>query len=81
MLIIKLIMAFGKDYNIPKVEDDKQSRLNAAGLINATLENLWKDCYKSMTSGNLVLWNRTLDAIWAILGGDQKEGDTEDIKI
>ena len=61
--------------------DKAQSKINAAGLINATLERLWMDCYNAMATGNLVLWNRKLDAIWNILGGDCKEGDETDKKM
>jgi len=74
-------MVYQKDFNIAPIDDDKQSRLNAAGLINSTLENLWKDCYTAMAQSNLVLWNRKLDALWSILGGDQVEGDEIDKKM
>ena len=73
-------MAYKKDLN----EQDEAilvSRINAAGIINITLENLWKDCYSAMASGNLSIWNRKLDAIWVILGGDVKEGEQEDKDI
>ena len=70
-----------KDYNLNEESNNTQSRLNAAGLINATLERLWMDCYNSMASGNLTLWNRKLDAIWNILGGDVKEGETPDVDM
>lgn len=65
------------DLNI-EPDEEKLSRLNAAGIINVTLENLWRDCYSAMARGNLVLWNRKLDSIWVLLGGDVKKGDTED---
>ncbi|HJX50999.1 MAG TPA: hypothetical protein VJ438_06060 [Candidatus Nanoarchaeia archaeon] len=74
-------MAWRKDYNVEAVEEDKQSRINAAGLINATLEKLWLDCYNAMALGKYSLWNIKLDAIWAILGGDEKEGDIADKEI
>jgi hypothetical protein len=75
-------MAYRKDYNVGIDEEvSAQSKLNAAGLINSTLENLWSDCYSSMANGNLVKWNRKLDAIWNILGGDCKEGDKDDEKM
>jgi hypothetical protein len=69
-------MVWKKDLN--EDVDEKTSRINAAGIINITLENLWRDCYSAMAKGDLVLWNRKLDAIWVILGGDCKEGETED---
>ena len=61
-------------------EEQKISRINSAGLTNITLENLWKDCYDAMAKGDLVKWNRKLDAIWIILGGDCSEGGEEDKK-
>jgi hypothetical protein len=69
-----------KDIN-EEVVNDKQSRINSAGLINATLENLWKDCYNAMANGDYLKWNIKLDSIWAILGGDEKEGGDEDNKM
>jgi len=75
-------MAF-KDFNqqIGDEPNTQQSRLNAAGLINSTIETLWMSCYTSMANGNLVLWNRKLDALWNILGGDCKDGDESDNKM
>ena len=66
-------MTFRKDYNIVG-DDERQSRINAAGLINSTLEKLWSKSYEAMSNGNYILLNTTLDSIWAILGGDEKEG-------
>jgi len=66
-----------KDFNA-EPDEEKLSRINAAGIINITLENLWRDCYSSMARGDLVTWNRKLDAIWVLLGGDVKEGEDED---
>jgi len=66
-----------KDYNT-EPDEEKISRINAAGIINITLENLWRDCYSSMAKGDLVTWNRKLDSIWVLLGGDVKEGEKED---
>jgi hypothetical protein len=53
-----------------ETEEEKISRINSAGIINITTENLWRDCYSSMAKGDLVTWNRKLDALWLILGGD-----------
>lgn len=69
-----------KDLN-EEVDEEKISRINSAGIINITLENLWRDSYSAMARGDLVTWNRKLDAVWAILGGDVKEGDESDKKI
>jgi len=61
-----------------ETEEDKLSKINAAGIINITLENLWKDCYNSLAKADYVTWNRKLDAVWLILGGDSQEnGDDE----
>ena len=67
-------------YTQPTIEDDesKMSKINSAGLINSTLEKLWIDCYNAMSSGDYLKWNTKLDAIWSILGGDCKKGETED---
>ncbi len=67
-----------KDAYGSESEEERISKINAAGIINITIENLWRDIFVSMSKGDLVTWNRKLDAIWGILGGDQKEGDTED---
>lgn len=67
-----------KDAYGTESEEEKISRINAAGIINVTIENLWNEIFSSMSKGNLVNWNRKLDAIWSILGGDQKEGDPVD---
>lgn len=61
-------------------EETMTSKINSAGLINATLEKLWVECYCAMDSGNYIKWNTKLDAIWSILGGDCKEGDKDDKK-
>jgi len=72
-------MAYSKrDYNQDIDDEQMVSRINSAGIINITIENLWRDCYSAMANGNLVLWNRKLDAIWAILGGDVDEGSDAD---
>ena len=64
-----------------KTEEAKVSKINAAGLINVTLENLWKDCFNAVSNGKLNLWNTKLDAIWMILGGDVTEDSPEDKEI
>ena len=65
------------DLNEP-ISTEKLSKINAAGLINLTIENLWKDCYNAMAKGDLITWNRKLDALWLVLGGDVKEGTKEE---
>ena len=72
-------MAYRKDFN--ENDDNPQSRINAAGLINSTLEKLWNEGYTSMSNGDYIKWNTKLDCIWAILGGDVQENGVEDKKI
>ena len=62
-------MAYTKDVNVD-INEDKISRINSAGIINITIENLWRESYSAMARGDLVTWNRKLDAVWLILGGD-----------
>lgn len=59
-------------------EEEKISRINSAGLVNATLENLWKESYTCIKKGDYITWNRILDSIWLILGGDVEENGKED---
>jgi len=66
-----------KDLN-KEPEEDQISKINAAGLINITLENLFRDCYVAMANYNYKLWMIKLDAIWTILGGDEKRGSKAD---
>ncbi len=67
-----------KDAYGTETEEERISKINAAGIINVTIENIWRDIFASMSKGDLVTWNRKLDAIWGILGGDVIEGETED---
>jgi hypothetical protein len=62
----------------PKSEGEKVSRINSAGIINITLENLWRDGYSAIARGDLITWNRKLDSIWLILGGDVKPDSEEE---
>jgi len=73
-------MTWKKNFNA-EVEDDKSSKINAAGLINTSLEKLWLEAYGSMSGGSYHIWNTKLDAIWAILGGDEKESGDVDKKM
>jgi len=66
-----------KDVNKEPTED-QVSKINAAGLINITLENLFRDCYVAMSNYNYKLWMIKLDAIWTILGGDEERGSDAD---
>ena len=64
-----------------ETEEEKISKINAAGIINVTIVNLWRDVFLSVAKGDLVTWNRKLDAVWGILGGDVVEGEKEDIAM
>jgi len=66
-----------KDAN-KEPSEDQVSKINAAGLINITLENLFRDCYIAMANYNYRLWMIKLDSIWTILGGDEERGSTAD---
>lgn len=70
-------MAYKKDLNddFSDASDEKISRLNAAGIINITIENLWKDVYNALGKSDLQTWNRKLDALWLVLGGDVPKND------
>jgi len=69
-------MAYQKSQE--EIENEKMSKINAAGIINITLENLWKDSYSSMATGNYSTWNAKLDAVWLILAGDVKPNSKEE---
>lgn len=73
-------MVWKKQYE-PENEEDKISRINSAGIINITLENLWRDCYSAMAKADLTTWNRKLDAIWVLLGGDVVPKSKDDIEF
>lgn len=51
----------------------EKSKINPAAIINITLENLWKEAYYHQARNRLWDWNRRLDSIWLILGGDEPE--------
>ena len=67
-----------RELNVEKDEEAIISRINSAGIINITIENLWRESYSAMTKADLVTWNRKLDAIWLILGGDVNPGDPKE---
>lgn len=71
-------MPWQKKPDMSDVDDNVQSRINAAGIINSTLEKLWNESYTTMANGDYLKWNIKLDSIWAILGSDVKEGEKED---
>lgn len=56
------------------------SKINSAGLVNLTLNNLWVDFFRDFRNGKYLSADNDLDCIWTILGGDLKDGNTEDKK-
>lgn len=61
------------------------SRFNSAGIVNATLNNLWVDFFRHMRYGEFLNANNDLDCIWTILGGEKnvkgKQDETDYTKI
>jgi hypothetical protein len=48
-----------------------RSKINSAFLINITLENLWSKVFLAQSKSDLNFWNKHLDSLWIILGGDE----------
>lgn len=67
-----------KNFSEEIAEQELKSKINAAGLINSALENLWSQSHYALATGNYLKWNSHLDAIWVILGGDCKENGDEE---
>lgn len=65
------------DKIVPNEEGFGHSKINAAGLINLSLENLWVQVYRAQSNCNLAVCNRHLDSIWLILGGDLPANDNK----
>lgn len=56
-----------RDDNIP---DEILSKINAAGLINLTINNLKTDFFNHFRAVKYISANNDLDCIWTILGGE-----------
>ena len=56
----------------------KISKINAAGLINLIIADLWRDSYRHSRKGDLSNWNADLNCLWIEFSGDVVEGDTND---
>lgn len=56
-------------------EEQKISKINAAGLINLTLKNLWEDFYGHLRAIKYSQANGDLDCLWVEFGGDLGEDD------
>lgn len=63
------------------MEEEKMSKLNAAGLINLTIEQRWNKAYDAIESMDLFKANKRLDVLWMILGGDVEADSPEDKKF
>lgn len=71
------------DFDALETSDDfgKVSKINSAGLVNQTLNDLWKDYFRHYRSGQYLAANSDLDCIWTILGGEKvKKEKKEDDK-
>lgn len=71
---------YSKEYGGTDEEIYEKSKLNPAAIININLENLWKEAYSFQAKNELWKWNRKLDSIWLILGGDEPEKQLNDDK-
>lgn len=52
------------------------SKYNSAVAQLQRIDALWQKAHTSASSGNYLLWNITLDKIWAELAGDISENDS-----
>lgn len=64
------------DYSDEEKEIELKSKINSAGLVNITLNNLWVEYFKDFRDGKFLSANNDLDCIWTILGGDVEEDGT-----
>ena len=69
-----------KDYSNPDDELYEKSKINPAAIININLENIWKEAYSAQSKNDLWKWNRKLDSVWLILGGDEPEKQVNEEK-
>lgn len=66
------------DYNnSEEVIEGQLSKINSAGLINSTMNNLWVDFFRHYRDGKYLSANADLDCIWTILGGEKDMGDSD----
>lgn len=69
-----------KDDDANVISDELISKINAAGLINLTTNNLWVDFFNDFRKGKYLSANNDLDCIWTILGGEKGIEGKEDEK-
>ncbi len=68
------------DLSSPEANSGNISKINSAGLVNLTLNNLWVDFFRDFRNGKYLSANNDLDCIWTILGGDLKDDNNDDKK-
>jgi len=56
----------------------KISKINAAGLINLLILELWKEAYKHSRDGMLSKWNACLNCLWMEFAGDVEPGSEQE---
>lgn len=54
------------------------SKINAAGLINLLILELWKESYKHSRTGELSKWNACLNCLWMEFAGDVLPGSDQE---
>jgi len=52
-------------------EQQNISKINSAGIVNLTLNELWKDFFRHYRDGKYLSANSDLDCVWTILGGEK----------
>jgi len=73
-------MANYQDYNTEDRSLENISKINAAGLINLTLKDLWEDFYKHIRASDYNKASKDLDCLWVEFGGDEEE-NSQNFKI
>lgn len=66
-----------EDYNETEPES-RESKINSAGIINISLNNLWLDFFRHYRQGQYRSAHSDLDCIWTILGGEEGIEGSED---
>lgn len=64
--------------DVSDIPEARLSKINAAGLINLTLKDLWESFYKNLRRRDYTQANADLDCLWVEFGGDVEEGKNED---
>lgn len=63
------------------ISDEVRSKINAAGLINLTTNNLWNEFFNDFRKGKYLSANNTLDCLWVIFGAEKTIPGTDDEQI